>query len=289
MPPVIAWLAAHAIASFFIGIAVSVGLGFIQRALMPKPRGLGAPKPTGRELSVRQSDPYWQIVYGPDRVGAAIMPVGMAGANNEYFYFIGIWAHGGPDGIGSIDTIYFGDEVAVNGTTPIAKYTGLITVEHHLGTDAQTASTILTTDLPAVWTSAHRLRGHAYTVFKLKYDQDKFSDFSVERIRAQITGRVVLDTRTGASAYSANPVLCLRDCATNSRFGLGLSAAKMDDAANNAAANICDELVAIKAGGTEARYALACAFLTDQQRGSPLEEMRRSMAGAFIWSGGKGR
>src|SRR3990172_3852397 len=280
------------LASTLIGIAVTVGLGFLSRVLAPKP-----PKsiPLGRDVTVNQPDAAWQIVDGERVVGGSLFAIETGGANNEFLYVGIVWCYGGPDGIEAIEEIRFGDEVAVNGTTPISKYTGLITVEHKLGTDAQTASTILTGDLPARFSASDTGSGHAYTVLKLKFDQDKFSDFSIEGIRAKIKGRKVLDPRTGAVAWTQNPVLCIRNYLTSTRFGLGDGQGLrslpviVDDAFNNGQANICDELVATKAGGTRPRYAMNMAFTTEAEPGRALQEMFVAMGGGPSYTNGKWR
>jgi len=283
---------AATVVSVVLGVAVTVGLGFLSRLLAPKPP---KPVPLGRDLTVNASDAAWQIVYGQRVVGGSLFALEMAGANNEFFYVGIVWCYGGPDGIESIDEIWFGDEIAITGTTPIGKYSGLITVEHKLGTDAQAASTILTTDLPTRFSSTDKGSGHAYTVLKLKFDQDKFSDFSIEGIRAKIKGRKVLDPRTGSVAWTQNPVLHIRDYLSHTRFGLGYGQGLrslpviLDDAFNNAQANICDELVNKKAGGTRARYAMNMAFTTDAEPGRALQEMFVAMGGVPTYSGGKWR
>ena len=288
MPQVVlaisAWVAAHAFAAMVIGAAINIGLSFVMRALAPKPT-LSAAATQGREFSVQQSAPYRQIIFGQRVVGGAFLPVTIAGASNEFWYFIMLWCEGLGNQIEEIAEIRFGDEIAVTGTTPIGKYSGYITVEHHLGTDAQTASSLLTTDVPATWTSTDRLRGIAYTVFKLKYDADKFSDFNLQQVRARIKGAHVLNRRTGAMGYSTNVVDCALQYLTNTRFGVGVGAAKLDDTANNASANVCDELVSVKAGGTRARYALAAAFTTEAEPGRTLEEFRKSCAGTLTFAG----
>jgi len=281
-----------AITSAIVGIAVTVGLGFLARLLAPKPP---KPVPVGRDLTVNASDAAWQIVYGERVVGGSLFALEMAGANNEFLYVGIVWCYGGPDGIEEVVEIRFGDEIAVTGTTPIGKYTGLITVEHKLGTDAQAASTILTTDLPSRFSSSDKGSGHAYSVLKLKFDQDKFSDFSIEGIRAKIKGRKPLDTRIGSVAWTQNPALAIRDYLSHTRFGLGYGQGLrrlpviVDDAYNNTQANICDELVAKKAGGTRARYAMNMAFTTEAEPGRALQEMFVAMGGGPTYSNGKWR
>lgn len=272
--------------SIIVGTIASVAISFVARLLTPKPK---APKiaPQGREISVRQTDAPWQIVYGEQRVGGVFALIHAAGTNSEFLYLALVLCYGGPDGIQSIDTIYFGDELAVTGTTPIAKYTGYITVENNLGTDAQTASSLLTTDIPGVWPSTATLAGHAYTVLKIKFNPDLFSDFSMENIRVQLKGRKVLDPRTGTTAYSRNPVLCIRDYLTNSRFSLGVPSASMNDTFNNGQANICDETITNKDASTEVRYGMNGTFTLDTEPGRTIQEMVASMAGSISYVGGK--
>jgi len=280
------------VATIAIGIGVTAGLGFISRLLAPKPPTSG---PLGRDLTINQPDAAWQIVYGEMVVGGSLFAIELLGTNNEFLELGIVWCYGGPDGIESIDQIWFGDEVAVNGTTPISKYTGLITVEHKLGTDAQTASTILTGDLPARFSATDKGSGFAYSVLKLKQNDQKFSDFSIEGIRAKIKGRKVLDPRTGSVAWTQNPVLCIRDYLSNTRFGLGYGQAGrslpviLDDAFNNGQANICDELVNKKAGGTRPRYAMNMAFTTAAEPGRAVQEMFTAMGGGPSYTNGKWR
>jgi Putative phage tail protein len=84
-------------------------------------------------------------------------------------------------------------------------------------------------------------------------------------------GTVVLAFMTNASgspilpttAHSNNPALCLRDYLTNARYGRGIASAYIDDASFTAAANHCDELVAVPTG-TQKRY--TCDGVVDVNR-----------------------
>ncbi|MGH9650634.1 MAG: hypothetical protein ACRD3I_09220, partial [Terriglobales bacterium] len=253
--------------------------------------------PQGRELTTREPDAAWQVVYGERVVGGTLFAIEMSGTNNEFLTLGIAWCYGGPDGIEAIDQILFGDEVAVNGTTPISKYAGLITVDHKLGTDAQAASTLLTGLAGGRFTSSDVGAGHAHTVLKLKFDENKFHDFSMDQVRARVRGCKVLDPRTGAVAYSQNPVLCLRHYLTNTRFGMAYGQGArslpviMDDAGAGMGvhASVCDELVAKKAGGTRARYALNFAFTVDAEPGKIAQEVLLAMDGGLVYGNGKWR
>ena len=294
MPPVVAIIVVAAIATAQTIYAITSrnwrllftgGFEFLAGLLSPKPK---APRPQGRDITVRQPDAFWQIVYGEMRVGGVLGFLHLAGSKNEFLYAVVLLCYGGPDGIESIDKIFFGNEEATfdGAGAATGKYAGYATLEKNLGTDGQAASPLLLADLPGVWLSTDKFSGHAYIVLKLKHNPDLFSDFTTESIRVQLKGRKELDPRTGSTAYSNNPVLLGRGFLVNTRFGLGATTTDFEDAGNNAAANICDELVNLKAGGTEKRYTLNGAFLTDADPGRVLDEMRRTMAGAVTNSAG---
>ena len=72
-------------------------------------------------------------------------------------------------------------------------------------------------------------------------------------------------------------------------FGLGVDGLEIDDEAFRIAANICDEAVALKAGGTEPRYTMNGVFDTTARPGQVLEGAREAMAGWLPYMGGKWR
>ena len=100
-------------------------------------------------------------------------------------------------------------------------------------------------------------------------------------------GRKILDTRTSATAFSSNPAMILRDYLTDTKYGLGSTADEIDTASFNAAANVCDETVALAAGGTEKRYEAHGVIDTENQPKQIIEEILSSMAGSLYYSGGK--
>ena len=79
----------------------------------------------------------------------------------------------------------------------------------------------------------------------------------------------------------------LRDYLTDTKYGLGASADEIDTTSFNAAANVCDETVALAAGGTEKRYEAHGVIDTENQPKQIIEEILSSMAGSLYYSGGK--
>jgi len=188
-----------------------------------------------------------------------------------------------------IGDIYFDDQVVTldgigNAT---GRYHGLVYISKHLGTEDQLADPALISFAPGVWTSEHRLRGRAYIYVMLIKNEAQFPN-GVPNIRADIKGKKVYDPRSGLSAWSANPALCIADYLTSAAYGLGASYAdEIDQDLLEAAANVCDETVTLASGGTQSRYTCNGSFLTSEQPKDILGRLQASMAGHVVRSGGR--
>nr|WP_282572285.1 phage tail protein [Roseomonas acroporae] len=134
------------------------------------------------------------------------------------------------------------------------------------------------------WTTAHRLRGRACLFSVFKYDQAAFS--GVPNVSANVRGKPVHDPRTNDVVFRTNAALIVADYLT-SNFGLRCTWDEIDIPSLIAAANICDEDVPLKGGGTEKRYTINGTFDLDQTPSEILEKLAQAMAGAIIFSGGK--
>ena len=168
------------------------------------------------------------VVYGTRKMGGTRVFVETSGAENKYLYICLVLCEGEIDSIGEI---YINDE-ALTGSA----YAPYVTVDKKLGTDSQTASTVLTA-APS-WSSTDTLSGIAYLGIRLEFNQDVFS--SIPNINAIVNGRKIYDPRTATTALSSNPALCLRDYLTDTRYGKGLDASLIDDTSISSAANACD-------------------------------------------------
>ena len=196
------------------------------------------------------------VIYGKRKVGGTRVFLSTGGNDNKYLYMALVLSEGE---IEAIDNVYINDTLSTD-----SKFSGLVSIQKFTGTDSQTYSTILAgaTD---TWGANHRLRGVAYLAIRLEYNQDVFG--SIPDIQCEVRGRKVYDPRTGATAYSTNPALCLRDYLTNDRYGKGLSSAQINDTAFSAAANVCDATVTEHSGtGAGTIKLLECNAVLDTGR-----------------------
>lgn len=217
------------------------------------------------------------VIYGARRVGGPwALPPTVSGSGNMYLNMVVVLSEGE---IEAIDEVYL-DGVAVTD----GRFSGLVTLEKYLGTDGQTACPTLMTELPALWTSAHRLAGVAYVYLRLRYDSNAFH--SLPTVTADIRGRKLYDPRSGLTAYSTNPALMVRDYLSNTRYGRGVPADAIDDTLLGTAADHCDESVTIP-GGTQARYVAAGVVNPDDLMVGTLSGMLTSCRGMLVYSGGK--
>ena len=151
------------------------------------------------------------VVYGTRKVGGNVVFLETSGTDNQYLYMALVLSEGE---INSVETLFVNEnQVTLSGALTDGTQrtvassdsnffadSSLITVEAHLGTDSQSASTLLST--LTSWTSSHRLRGLAYLALRFEWNADKFG--SLPKVQAIIKGRKVYNpnldgTVTGGS------------------------------------------------------------------------------------------
>ena len=219
------------------------------------------------------------VVYGTRKVGGNVVFLETSGADNQYLYMALILSEGEID---SVQSLFVNDQqVTLSGSlTDRTRRTvsasdanfydtensnSLITVEAFLGTDTQTASSLL--DQRQSWTTDHRLRGLAYLALRFEWNADKFG--SIPNVQAIIKGKKVynpnLDTTvTGGSgshrkdtsstwAYSDNPILQMLDYLRNDRFGMGITNSYFDSnfADWQTASDVCDTNITPFSGASQ--------------------------------------
>lgn len=262
-------------------VAGGIASNLVKNALTPTP---SSPQQTlapevARGLLLNSSGNVAPIpvIYGARRVGGPwALPPTVSGSGNTYLNMIVVLSEGE---IEAIDTVYL-DGVA----STDSKFTGLVTIEKYLGTDGQAASAALIAELPALWTTDHRLAGVAYIYVRLKYSSTVWHN--VPTITADVRGRKVYDPRTTLTAYSVNPALLVRDYLTNTRYGRAVPSSAIDDATFIAVANHNEEIVAIP-GGTQVRYQAAGLVNPDDAMIGTLTSMLTACRGTLVFSGGK--
>jgi len=278
-------------AKFWVTLAITTVISYASYAVFGKPKfKVGGVE--DRTLTARSSIAPWQVIYGEARVGGTIVFAYNSGSNKEYLNLVIVLAGHEVDSIG---TIYF-DETAVtldaNGdATSATIYENHATVKKHLGSSTQTADSDLITAVgnSAIWGTDHRLRGRAYLYVKLKHNADIYPH-GVPNISAVVKGKEVYDPRTASTAWSDNAALCVIDYLIDTTYGLGCTYAdEIGDDEAKAAANVCDESVSLKGGGSESRYTCNGRFEVDEQPADVLASLLTAMGGTLANVNGKWR
>ena len=203
------------------------------------------------------------VVYGERLVGGTRVFIETSGTDNEFLYIALVLCEGE---INSIEEIRVDDKVVTfsgaltdNTQRTVASSdsnfykdsVSYITVEPHLGTDGQSASSLLST--LSSWGSNHKLSGIAYLALKFKWNQDVFG--GIPTVQAKIKGRkvVTLDSSLSESSetFSTNPAFCLLDYLRNERYGKGIATADIDLQSFRDASQVCITQVTPFSGGSD--------------------------------------
>ena len=200
------------------------------------------------QMMIRQPISFRRIVYGSVRASGVITYVGLSGTNNEFIHMVvTIAAHQ----VQSIGQMYFDGHLSQYDT---GDPTGLIPYPYYdlevdLGNPSNTSQPFphLAAAIPS-WSSTCLQRGCAKVHITLKYNTKAYPNGVPTSIAFDIQGKLLYDPRTSSTVYSDNPALCVRDFITDVKFGMGADPATIDDSYTIAAANICDESVAVSSG-----------------------------------------
>ncbi|MEG3640686.1 phage tail protein [Magnetococcus sp. PR-3] len=293
MPPVIAAVTAIAQAGFWstwlgkmvVGMVISTAISFVTTKKLKQPQFGGV----DRTSSVRQPITFWRRIYGRTRTGGAVTFLHTTDNHRYMHMLITLASHE----IEEVESVYFNDQAVVwdpiTGAITEGDFAGRAWIWVGLGTTAGDADlhAALTDAAPAEWTSAHRQDGHAKLYVMLEWSPDVYPS-GTPQISAILKGAKVYDPRTQTTAWSENVSLCLADYMTATEAGLGVNyGVEMGEASLIAAANVCDEEVALEAGGTEARYSISAVVDGQDSHRENISAMLGAMAGTAIYSGGR--
>lgn len=239
----------------------------------------------GQLVSVRAPAADSFIVYGETRIGGTIVHVESTGTSNStLFQSIVMAGHE----IQSVEKVYVNDEeftLTPSGNIYTITYKGsssVLNFDYLIGTTTQSPMELMSGTTAA----AYQFKGLAVLGVRAVFDQDKFPQ-GLPNFTAKVRGKKVYDPRTSTTAYSTNAALCIRDYLTNTEFGLGATAAEIDDSAFSTAADVCDENVSLAAGGTEKRYTINGAFSSGEKPKDVLGKMLTACGGQLAYVGGK--
>ena len=264
-------------------IATTAATNLVLRALTPKPSS--ATNTGGYNITANGTALDHQIIYGRVKISGARVYDKTTGSSNKTLHRV--LAFSGHE-IQSFDEIYLNDELLTidgsgNVTSP-SRYNGYVTINKHLGTSDQEADSDMVANIPE-WSEDHRLRGIAYLYIKYTFDVDVFPN-GVPEISAVIKGKKVYDPRSGTTAWSDNPALCIRDYLTQTSYGMGELESSIDDDLVISAANVCAQTNTI---ASTTRYTCNGAFTTGATPYDMLSSLLTSMGGTLWYAQGKWR
>lgn len=185
-----------------------------------------------------------------------------------------------------------------------------VRVQKHRGYPGEPADAYLMSVVPDKWTANHRLTGYSYLVVTLDLNDRRFQG-GPPGVVAEVAGKKVYDPRTGLTAWSDNPALCLADY-LQSPMWAGNSRVSVVQSDLIASANICDELIPNRTGKVLAsglfsqfwrfvglgfsaalgndtmvrRYTCNGAFSADDDPEGVLDDLKECMAGDAFVAGG---
>lgn len=297
-----------ATATAVLEIGVAVGLGFAARKLAKKSSSSSSSSAsTGSTLQLTiDTSATRQVIFGRSATAGSLVYWQTTGADNAVLQMVIALADHECQGL--VTLWVDGKERAWNSSTGVVDgYNGNLKVRFYSGTATQTVDTAVRDASGGRWTDNERGANVCYAVVEATYDEASFSG-GIPQIIYVIDGAKLYDPRFDSTAggagaqrwndpstwvHSANPAVAIYNVLRGFKAGgmplLGLNAPA--DAIRSsdfeAAANICDETVALAAGGTEPRY--RCGYvqtLDGQPNRTALEALIASMAGDVICAAG---
>lgn len=165
----------------------------------------------------------------------------------------------------------------------VATFSGML-----YGTPNEGDPTDLVAPAQNYWTGTALVKGKTAVFLRLNYDATTFGA-GLPQISFLVHGKNdILDPRTMTTGYTENAALSIADYLANTYFGFNAAyASEIPYAPLITAANICDQLVALAAGGTEPAYALNGKFDLSAKRGDVLQNMLTACAGRLTYVSGQ--
>lgn len=257
----------------------------------------------GQQVNLRQADAPWQICYGHVRTGGLITFLTTDQPGGGEFLHVGFTLAGHP--IDSVRKVFINkEEVEWEGDLTTddsswgktgSKWENLVfislrTLGDHtevnwdLYDQGNTAHGIIPPLFPGKWTSLHIQQGRAFVYMILKFDNEIFAN-GFPDVEFEIYGNnKIYDPRDDSTGYSANAALIIAHHLTNSVYGLGGTWANViDETQLEAQADVCDEDVALAAGGTENRYEINGILTTEQTRRDQLAQLLTATGGSLSY------
>ncbi len=252
MPPAIPAIVAAVPALIASNVALAafafvstLALGFIQKALAPKPKRTD-PQQQDRFISLREPTGTRKIAFGITRLGGTQTFVHSNGETKQYLRtVISITGHPATEFL----ALYLDNELVPLDSNGAAtgKYAGYVWAWFGLGTEAGDTAfqAALAAGASEVWTADHEQTGVAKLHVVYAFNPDLFTGaIPNPTVICRWMGGI-WDPRTDTSGFTDNPALCIAHYLMMSEAdgGVGAELSEIDEDALVAAANICDEMV----------------------------------------------
>lgn len=301
------------IGSALLSAGASFGLAYLAKRMTPEPRESTRVR-YGARLSLRL-DPNDErdVILGRAATAGSLKYHHKYGPNgNDYIQLVYALADHECDGLEEIwvdgKKCTFGDDVTSGGTTgvKVTEFNNLMWVRFHSGALDQAADADLVAKGGTRWTSTERGAGVCYVRVTMLYSQSKFPN-GLPKLMFVVRGLKCYDIRKDTSAggsgshrwgtpstyeWTDNPVILAYNwrrgvyVGTERLAGMSTVPAMMPYAVWGPAASVCDETVALKAGGTEKRYRAGGVVSTGTENREVIRDLLTAMAGAEIDTGG---
>jgi len=262
----IAGVSTASIAAYAVITALSLGVSYALATMQKKP------KQSPQQQTIKQAVPARLLVYGRDKVGGALAFYETYG---RALYAVQAHCQGPIDAIESywLNDVNAGASLASGAPAP---WGAQLVAQSVTGTMTQAAFAPLVSASGGAWSSAHRLKGVAATLMicvSAGKNNAKVWPNGVPALRVVLRGQAdIYDPRSGATGWTENAALVIRDYLTRRvdvtsggvtrsvPVGFGIAPQMIDDAAFAAFATLCDQPVALAAGGSEPRYRVSATI-----------------------------
>lgn len=264
---------------FFASLIGSLAVGLIGNALFGRsPR---QPQQAGRNVTqmVRLSNAPRVVVVGERMVSGTLLFAAQSKEDDDVIKFLHLVVVLATHEVDAIGPVYFNDKH--EDEIPTQDGIKFFRINRHLGGENQPADADLVAEVPE-WSVDHRLRGCAYLYVRLTWQSHPLAwPTGMPNVKAFVRGAKILDPRNGLTRWTNNPALAARFVLT-SPWVLGTPATMIEDDYTAAAANACEELVAIN----QYAGALSDASATDDTITLPNNYLRMAFGDEFRVAGG---
>lgn len=303
-----AWFATFGAVGVFVGkvlfyVATSAILSAIAKAFSPTPEyDSGSRLDQGYQIALK-FDPNQprQVVVGRAATGGSVAYSQVTGTGNKYLWRVIVLSDNPSNGINQVlgggEALTFDGDITTGWRSCTSHYqkadgSDCLQMRVYLGAQVTVDSTLNAASPAAEWSATHIGKGLTYAICRFEYDAEAFSTGEPDLIFV-VDGVSALDPRTATTAWTRNGALLAAQFAKGWSLngirvvGLGAGNADVPDTPVEDGADICDEDVALLAGGTEDRYQVNGLIGSYDAPTAVLADLALAMGGQHVNAGGE--